>query len=140
MKTVLPTLVAASVVAAIAALGCGTSAAPAKSMTLAAGTTLQDSGLFDVLIPRCRAETGIDVKVVAVGTGQALEIAKRGDADALLTHSPEAEKEFLAAGWAESREEVFWNDFLIAGPKGDPAGIGQAKAAVEALALVSKSQ
>ncbi len=131
------------------ALGCGTPVQPParpsaatvhKSLTLAAGTTLQDSGLFDVLIPRCRAETGIDVKVVAVGTGQALEIAKRGDADALLTHSPAAEKEFLSAGWAESREEVFWNDFLIVGPKDEPAGVGAAKDALGALGKIHAAQ
>lgn len=126
-------------------LGCGTAKAPTstpatvsanKSITLAAGTTLQDSGLFDVLIPRCLDETGIDVKVISVGTGQALEIAKRGDADALLTHSPAAEKEFLETGWAESREEILWNDFLIAGPKEDPARIGHAKDALGAFGKI----
>ena len=119
--------------------GCGPSAVPAaKSITLAAGTTIQDSGLLDVLLPRCRAETGIDVKAIAVGSGQALEIAKRGDADALLTHAPAAEKEFLAAGWAESRHEVFWNDFLIAGPKDDPAGVGTAKDAMAAFRQITE--
>ena len=107
------------------------------TITLAAGTTLQDSGLFDVLLPRCQAETGIEVKAIAAGTGQALEIAKRGDADALLTHLPTAEKEFLADGWAESRTEVFWNDFLLAGPRSDPAGIKQAKDAQDALARIA---
>ena len=119
--------------------GCGPAAAPAtKSITLAAGTTIQDSGLLDVLLPRCLAETGIDVKAIAVGSGQALEIAKRGDADALLTHAPAAEKEFLAAGWAESRDEVFWNDFLIAGPKDDPAGVGMAKDALAAFGRINE--
>jgi tungstate transport system substrate-binding protein len=117
-----------------------TAAAANKSITLAAGTTIQDSGLFDVLIPRCLAETGIEIKAVPVGTGQALEIAKRGDADALLTHSPAAEKEFLEAGWAESREEVFWNDFLIAGPKDDLAGVAQAKDALGAFGKIHAAQ
>jgi tungstate transport system substrate-binding protein len=120
--------------------GCGQATAPTRSITLAAGTTLQDSGLFEVLLPRCRAETGIEVKAISVGTGQALEIAKRGDADALLTHSPAAEKEFLEAGWAESRVEVFWNDFLIAGPKSDPAGVKQAENAIAALTKISAAQ
>ncbi len=142
-----PHWLALTIVTAI--VGCGTAKSPTsapaaasagKSITLAAGTTLQDCGLFDVLIPRCRAETGIEVKAIAVGTGQALEIARRGDADALLTHSPAAEKEFLDAGWAESREEVFWNDFLIAGPKDDPSGVGQAKDALGAFGKIHAAQ
>lgn len=124
----------------VAIIGCGIPSPPDdaanKSITLAAGTTLQDSGLFDELLPRCKMETGIDVKAVAVGTGQALEIARRGDADALLTHSPAAEKEFLEAGWAESRDEVFWNDFVILGPAADPAGVKQAENATAALATI----
>jgi len=123
-----------------AAAGCGQATAPTRSITLAAGTTLQDSGLLEELLPRCLAETGIEVKAVAVGSGQALEIAKRGDADALLTHSPAAEKEFLEGGWAESRVEVFWNDFLIAGPKSDPAGVKQAENAIAALTKISAAQ
>jgi tungstate transport system substrate-binding protein len=122
-----------------AIIGCGTSSPPIaakKSITLAAGTTLKDSGLFDELLPRCKMETGIEVKAIAVGTGQALEIAKRGDADALLTHSPAAEKEFLEAGWAESRNELFWNDFVILGPAADPAGVKQAENATAALAKI----
>jgi tungstate transport system substrate-binding protein len=124
----------------VVATGCRGSATPTQTITVAAGTTLQDSGLFDVLLPRCRAETGIEVKAVAVGTGQALEIAKRGDADALLTHSPSAEKEFLAAGWAESRTEVFWNDFLVVGPQSDPAEVKQAKDAITALERVANAK
>jgi len=123
-----------------ATIGCGDSGDPPKTITLAAGTTLQDSGLFDELLPRCHTETGIDVKALAVGTGQALEIAKRGDADALLTHSPIAEKEFLAAGWAESRTEVFWNDFFIVGPATDPAGIKQATNALGALEKIASAR
>jgi tungstate transport system substrate-binding protein len=100
-------------------------APPASSppaLVLATTTSARDSSLLDVLIPRFREETGISVDFVAVGTGQALEIGRRGDADLLLTHAPQAEEAFLSEGFAESRAEVFWNDFVILGPANDPAG------------------
>lgn len=101
--------------------GCG-SPSP-RSITLATTTSTQDSGLLDVLVPRFRASTGIDVRVVAVGTGQALEIGRRGDADALLVHDPAAEKRFMAEGCGLNRTEVMSNDFVLVGPSADPAGV-----------------
>lgn len=130
---------ALTILLALVAVGCNSARPPAKSITVAAGTTLVDSGLFDELLPQFKAESGIEVRVVAVGTGQALELAKRGDADALVTHSPAAEKQFVADGWAESRAEVFWNDFVIVGPKSDPAGVAAAKDAVEALQKLAQA-
>jgi tungstate transport system substrate-binding protein len=109
-------------------------------LLLATTTSAQDSGLLESLAPRLLQERGIELKYVAVGTGQALEIGKRGDADVVLTHAPAAEREFLAAGHAESRAEVFWNDFLIVGPAGDPAAIGGTASAAAALAKIAGSQ
>ncbi len=92
-------------------------------ITLATTTSTQDSGLLDVVIPAFETHSGIKVKVVAVGSGQALELARRGDADVLLTHSPDAEKKFMDEGWGGSRDAVMHNDFVIVGPPDDPAGI-----------------
>jgi tungstate transport system substrate-binding protein len=104
---------------------------------LATTTSTQDSGLLDVLIPAFEQESGIDVKVVAVGSGQALELGRRGDADVLLTHSPDAERKFIEEGWGRRREPVMHNDFVIVGPKEDKAGVRQAKTAAEGLERVS---
>ncbi len=108
---------------ALIAGGCGTSTDADLSLTLATTTSTQDSGLLDVLVPLFTRETGIDVKVVAVGTGQALEIGRRGDADVLLTHAPESEQQFMSEGFGESRREVMSNDFVLVGPKEDPAHV-----------------
>jgi tungstate transport system substrate-binding protein len=101
--------------------GCG-SRAPQR-LVLATTTSTQDSGLLDVLVPKFRAATGIDVHMVAVGTGQALEIGRRGDADVLLVHDLAAEERFMSAGFGLSRDEVMSNDFVLVGPPGDPAGV-----------------
>ncbi len=103
---------------------------PAK-IVLASTTSTQNTGLFEVLLPAFTKETGIAVAVVAVGTGQALEMARRGDADVLLVHDPEAEAKFLADGYGLERRQVMYNDFLIVGPAADPANI---KGRQEALA------
>jgi tungstate transport system substrate-binding protein len=132
---------------AIALAGCGSSTdQPAASLSakppaivLATTTSARDSGLVDVLLPRFQADTGIAVDYVAVGSGQALELGRRGDADLLLTHAPQAEAEFLAAGFAESRTEVFWNDFVIVGPKSDPAAVGNSVDALDALRRIAAS-
>jgi tungstate transport system substrate-binding protein len=91
-------------------------------LTLATTTSTQDSGLLDALLPRFTAETGIDVRVVAVGTGRAIEIGRAGDADVLLVHDRASEDAFVASGHAALRRDVMYNDFLVIGPAADPAG------------------
>jgi len=110
------------------------------TLTLATTTSTQDSGLLDVLVPLFRERSGIEVKVVAVGTGQALELGRRGDADVLLVHDPDAEEKFMAEGFGASRRPVMWNDFVLVGPPADPAGARGAASAVEAFGRVAGKQ
>jgi tungstate transport system substrate-binding protein len=98
-------------------------AAHAETITMASTTSTEQSGLFSHLLPEFRKATGIDVKVVAVGTGQAIDIARRGDADVLFVHDKAAEEKFVAEGGAEKRYPVMYNDFVLVGPKADPAGV-----------------
>ena len=102
-------------------------AAPAlaqdKSIVVASTTSTQDSGLFGYLLPIFKQKTGIDVKVVAQGTGQALDTARRGDADVVFVHARSAEEKFLAEGFGVKRYPVMYNDFVLIGPQGDPAGV-----------------
>lgn len=97
-------------------------AAGAQSITLASTTSTEQSGLFTVLLPAFRKASGLEVKVVAVGTGQAIDMARRGDADVLFVHDQEAEEKFVADGFARSRHPVMYNDFVLVGPRADPAG------------------
>lgn len=120
-------------------LGCSSSS-PAPSLTLATTTSARDSGLLDALLPRFRAQSGIEVKVVAVGTGQALELGRRGDADVLLVHAPDAEKRFVEAGYGVGRRPLMHNDFVIVGPKEDPAGVAGEASAVAALRKIAQAQ
>ena len=113
----------------------GEPAAP-RSMLLASTTSTEQSGLFGHLLPLFRRESGIEVRVVAVGTGQALAIGARGDADALLVHDRAGEERFVAEGHGLDRREVMHNDFVIVGPGGDPAGIRGLRDAREALARI----
>lgn len=92
-----------------------------KSITVASTTSTEQSGLFSHLLPAFTKKTGIDVKVVAVGTGQALDIGRRGDADVVFVHDRDAELKFLAEGFSTKRTDVMYNDFVIVGPKSDPA-------------------
>jgi tungstate transport system substrate-binding protein len=94
-----------------------------RFITLASTTSTQNSGLFRYLLPIFTKETGIEVRVVAVGTGQAIKIGERGDADALLVHDTVAELEFLHKGFASERRDVMYNDFIVVGPRSDPAGV-----------------
>lgn len=94
-----------------------------KSIVVASTTSTQDSGLFDYLLPIVRQRTGITVKVIAQGTGQALDTGRRGDADVVLVHAKAAELKFLAEGESLKRYPVMYNDFVLIGPKTDPAGI-----------------
>ena len=110
----------------------------AEPLILASTTSTEDSGLFDVLIPAFEAASpGFDVAVVAVGSGQALEIGRRGDADVLLVHAPAAESAFVAAGHASERVEVMYNDFVIGGPAADPAGLRGLRDAVAAFRAIA---
>jgi tungstate transport system substrate-binding protein len=97
-------------------------AAHAQSITMASTTSTEQSGLFGHLLPEFRKASGLDVKVVAVGTGQAIDMARRGDADVLFVHDQAAEEKFVAEGWSEKRFPVMYNDFVLVGPKPDPAG------------------
>jgi tungstate transport system substrate-binding protein len=96
---------------------------PGGDLILATTTSTQDSGLLDELIPIFEEQTDVNVKTIAVGTGQALEMGTKGEADALLVHSPKAEEEIVASGDAINRKKVMYNDYIIVGPKEDPAGV-----------------
>ncbi|MDI6894664.1 MAG: substrate-binding domain-containing protein [Bacillota bacterium] len=113
---------------------------PRKEVILATTTSTQDSGLLDVLVPRFEEKTGYKVKVIAVGTGQALTMAKQGNADVVLAHAPAAEKEVVVQGYCVDRRLVMHNDFIIVGPPSDPAGIKGKKKAAEALQAVAQSR
>ena len=106
-----------------------------RSIVVASTTSTQDSGLFGHLLPLFKAKTGIDVRVIAQGTGQALDTARRGDADVVFVHARAQEEKFLAEGFGVKRYEVMYNDFVLIGPKADPAGVkGQSiEAALKAI-------
>jgi tungstate transport system substrate-binding protein len=114
-------------------------AGAADKITCASTTSTQNSGLFDVLLPAFKQATGIDVAVVAVGTGQALEIARRGDADVLFVHDPEKEEKFVAEGFGLARKPVMYNDFIIVGPAADMAKIKGLKDAAAAFKKMAAS-
>ena len=101
-------------------------AAQAQSIVVASTTSTEQSGLFGHLLPEFKKASGIDVKVVALGTGQAIDMARRGDADVLFVHDKAAEEKFVADGFAERRYEVMYNDFILVGPKADPAATNAA--------------
>jgi tungstate transport system substrate-binding protein len=103
--------------------GCAGASAEEKSIVVASTTSTQDSGLFGYLLPIFKGKTGIEVRVVAQGTGQALDTARRGDADVVFVHAKAQEEKFLAEGFGVKRFDVMYNDFVLIGPKGDPAGI-----------------
>jgi tungstate transport system substrate-binding protein len=107
-----------------------------KSIVVASTTSTQDSGLFGYLLPLFKAKTGIEVKVVAQGTGQALDTARRGDADVVFVHAKSAEEKFLSEGFGVKRYPVMYNDFILIGPKSDPAGIKGTKDIVAALKAI----
>jgi len=111
-----------------------------QTLILATTTSTQDSGLLDYILPDFEARYGVDVQVIAVGTGQAIELGKNGDADVLLVHSRAKEDEFMAAGDGVRREDVMYNDFIIVGPAADPAGIRGMSSAQEAFATIAEVQ
>ena len=108
-----------------------------KNIILATTTSTQDTGLLDVLIPIFEKQTGYFVKTIAVGSGQAMAMGQKGEADVLLVHSPDAEKKFIADGFGVNRQLVMHNDFVIVGPAADPAKIKGTKSSAEALKLIA---
>ena len=111
-----------------------------KSIVVSSTTSTQDSGLFGYLLPLFKQKTGIDVKVVAQGTGQALDTGRRGDADVVFVHAKSAEEKFLAEGEGVKRYPVMYNDFVLIGPKSDPAGIKGTKDIAQALQMIKDKQ
>ena len=111
-----------------------------RSITVASTTSTEQSGLFGRLLPRFTQKTGIVVKVVALGTGQALDVARRGDADVVFVHDREAEEKFVADGFGVKRLEVMYNDFVLVGPKSDPAGTAGGRDVVEALRKIAAAK
>jgi tungstate transport system substrate-binding protein len=122
--------IAASVVFGVSAL------AQDKSIVVASTTSTRDSGLFGHILPLFKAKTGIDVKVVAQGTGQALDTGRRGDADVVFVHARSAEEKFLMEDFGVKRYPVMYNDFILVGPKSDPAGIKGSKNVVAAFKVI----
>src|SRR4051812_24532655 len=123
--------------AAIIALVAGAPAlAQEKSIVVASTTSTTDSGLFEYLLPLFKSRTGITVKVISQGTGQALDTARRGDADVVFVHAKSAEEKFLAEGFGVKRMPVMYNDFVLIGPKSDPAGIKGSKDIVASLKAI----
>ena len=118
----------------------GAASAQDKSIVVASTTSTQDSGLFGYLLPIFKAKTGIDVKVVAQGTGQALDTGRRGDADVVFVHAKAAEEKFLAEGFGVKRFPVMYNDFILIGPARDPAGITGTRDIVVALRKIKDRQ
>jgi len=110
------------------------------ALTLASTTSIEDSGLFGHILPLFRAASGIDVHVVAVGTGQALVLGERGDANALLVHDHAGEDRFLAKGYGIDRRNVMYNYFVIVGPQSDPAGIRRLKSARQAFVRIATAR
>ena len=124
-----------------AALGAAVMAAPPsfaqeKSIIVASTTSTRDSGLFDYLLPKFKAKTGITVKVVAQGTGKALDTGRRCDADVLFVHAKAAEMKFIKEGYGAKRHPVMYNDFVVVGPKSDPASIKGMKDVGKALTTI----
>jgi tungstate transport system substrate-binding protein len=128
-------------IASLAVLAMATGAsAQDRTITVASTTSTEQSGLFGQLLPKFTAATGIGVKVVAVGTGQALDIGRRGDADVVFVHDKVAEEKFLAEGFGVKRLGVMYNDFVVIGPKADPAKIAGNKDVSDALRKIAAAK
>lgn len=123
---------------AAVALSLASFGAVAQSIVMASTTSTEQSGLFAHLLPKFQQASGIEIKVVAQGTGQALDMARRGDADVLFVHDKVAEEKFVADGYSKQRYPVMYNDFVLIGPRNDPAGI-KGKDLVDALKLLAQA-
>jgi len=126
--------------AALLLIAYGRTTVEAPPLRLATTTSTYDSGLLGVLLPAFERDTGLAVDVIAVGTGQALALGERGDADVLLVHAPALEMAFVASGHGLDRAPVMYNDFVLVGPDGDPAGIARSESAAAALARIAESR
>ncbi|SDX43775.1 substrate-binding domain-containing protein [Litoreibacter albidus] len=114
--------------------------AVAETMRMAVTTSFHNSGLSDILLPEIKADTGLDVQLLVVGTGQALRLGEAGDVDAILVHSRKAEEAFLEAGFGTHRREIMYNDFIIVGPEGDPAGLAGAENITDAMTKMASAE
>jgi len=126
--------------AALAILCLWAAAVQAETMKMAVTTSFHNSGLSDVLLPAIAADTGLEVQLLVVGTGQAIRLGEAGDVDAILVHSRPAEEAFVAGGYGDRRVEIMYNDFVFIGPKDDPAEVGGAQSAVDALQRIADAQ
>jgi tungstate transport system substrate-binding protein len=133
------TVIAAAALAAVAFTASNANAQD-KSIVVASTTSTQDSGLFEYLLPIFKQKTGITVKVVAQGTGQALDTGRRGDADVVFVHAKSAEERFLAEGQGVKRFPVMYNDFVLIGPKSDPAHLKGVKDVAKAFQTIKEKQ
>jgi len=132
-----------ALIGAMLVAACGAAvqaAAQEKFIVVASTTSTEQSGLFGYLLPIFTRKTGIQVRVVALGTGQALDVGRRGDADVEFVHDKVAEEKFVAEGYGVARREVMYNDFILIGPKGDPAKVAGGKDIVEAFKKVQAVQ
>ena len=132
-------LSAVVIAAALVLLGIAPVWAAPRSLILATTTSTQDSGLLDILIPLFEKESGYIVKTIAVGSGQAMAMGKKGEADVLLVHSPDDENKIMAEGFGTSRQLVMHNDFIIVGPAGDAARIRTVKSSADAVRNISRT-
>jgi len=132
-----PLLLLAATLIASTWAGCGRGNDAAAPVILATTTSTADTGLLDVLVPMFERESGFKVKTVAVGSGQALELGRRGEADVLLAHAPEQELAFVAAGHGRRRRPVMHNDFVVVCPPSDPAGIAGGRDVARAMGIIA---
>ena len=130
----------AAAAAALLLVSVQPSTAADRFITVASTTSTEDSGLFKSILPKFTEKTGIEVRVVAKGTGQAIDIAKRGDADVLFVHHKASEEKFVAEGFSTERKPVMYNDFVIVGPKADPAKVGGSKDVSAALKSIAAAK
>jgi tungstate transport system substrate-binding protein len=129
---------AAAILAAVMAV-IGGEARADETILLASTTSVENSGLLARILPEFTNQTGISVRILAQGTGQALATAARGDADLVLVHDPEAEQQFIAEGHGAERRQIAWNDFIVIGPRADPVHVGGGREAVAAFTAIAEA-
>ncbi|KQC06497.1 MAG: tungsten ABC transporter substrate-binding protein [Smithella sp. SDB] len=140
-KVIITLMIAALLVAfGTSSVFAGKAANKQKNIILATTTSTQDSGLLDVLIPVFEKKTGYFIKTIAVGSGQAMKMGEKGEADVMLVHSPDAEKKFVEEGYGVNRQLIMHNDFIIVGPSADPAKIKGVKSSAEAMKMIAKTE